>query len=126
MLFVSCFNIPNISAQFSECSCGDYKEAAIHYLLHCPNYLDERKTLLDNLQSIGEKIHHKNDSQIRELLLCGVSSSNDASNKYIFFLFYQSFLSRIVATHRTAGERRGPSFIPLCHFQSLTNIQTFI
>ena len=32
------------------CSYGDDIETAIHYLLHCPNYLDERRTLLDNLQ----------------------------------------------------------------------------
>ena len=45
------------------CSCGDDIETTIHYLLHCPNYLDERRTLLDNLQSIGENIHDKNDSK---------------------------------------------------------------
>ena len=62
------------------CSCGDGIETTIHCLLHCPNYLDERRTLLDNLQSIGENINDKNDSQISELLLFGVSSNNDASN----------------------------------------------
>ena len=62
------------------CSCGDDIEITIHYLLHCPNYLDERRTLLDSLQSIGENIHDKNDSQISELLLFGVSSNNDASD----------------------------------------------
>ena len=44
------------------CSCGDDIETTIHYLLHCPNYLDERRTLLGNLHSIGENIHDKNDS----------------------------------------------------------------
>ena len=39
--------------------------------------------------------------------------------------FYQRFLSRTLTTHRTAGEGRGPSFIPLYHFHPLTNIQTF-
>ena len=62
------------------CSCGDDIKTTIHYLLHCPNYLDERRKLLDNLQSTGENIHDKNDSQISELLLFGVSSNNDASN----------------------------------------------
>ena len=65
------------------CSCGDGIETTIHYLLHCPNYLDERRTLLDNLQSIRENIHDKNDSQISELLLFGISSNNDASNTCI-------------------------------------------
>ena len=42
-----------------------------------------------------------------------------------FFFFYQGFLSWTMTTHRTAGEGRGPSFIPLYHFHPLTNIQTF-
>ena len=50
------------------CNCGYDIETGIDYLLHCPNYLDERRTLLENLQSIGENIHDKNDSQISELL----------------------------------------------------------
>ena len=44
----------------------------------------------------------------------------------LFFFFYQGFLSRTLTTHRTAGEGRGPSFIPLYHSHPLTNIQTFI
>ena len=43
-----------------------------------------------------------------------------------FFFFYQDFLSQTLATHRTAGEGRGPSINPLYHFHPLTNIQTFI
>ena len=46
--------------------------------------------------------------------------------KIYAFFFYQGFLSRTLTTHRTAGERRGPFFIPLYHFHPLTNIQTFI
>ena len=42
------------------------------------------------------------------------------------FFFYQGFLSRTLTTRRTAGEGRGPSFIPFYHFHPLTNIQTFI
>ena len=38
---------------------------------------------------------------------------------------FKDFFS-IRVTHRTAGEGRGPSFIPLYHFHPLTNIQTFI
>ena len=43
---------------------------------------------------------------------------------FFFFFFYQDFLSQTLTTHRTAGEGRGPSFIPLYHFHPLTNIQT--
>ena len=34
--------------------------------------------------------------------------------------------SQTLTIHRTAGERREPSFIPLYHFHPLTNIETFI
>ena len=78
------------------CSCGDDIETTIHYLLHNPNYLDERRTFLDNLQSIGENIHDKNDSQISELLLFGLSSNNDASNTCI----WNATIQYILATKR--------------------------
>ena len=42
------------------------------------------------------------------------------------FFFYQGFLSRTLTTQRTAGERKGPFFIPFYHFHLLPNIQTFI
>ena len=45
---------------------------------------------------------------------------------YIVFFFYQGFLSRTLTAYRTAGEGRGPSFIPLYHYHLLTNIHTFI
>ena len=74
-------------------SCGDDIETAIHYLLHCSNYSDEGRTLLEGLQSIGEKIHDKSDCQITELLLFGVSSNNDASNTYILNATIQCILA---------------------------------
>ena len=37
------------------------------------------------------------------------------------FFFYQGFLSQTLMIHRTAGEGRGPSFIPFYHFHLLTN-----
>ena len=40
--------------------------------------------------------------------------------------FYQGFLSQTLTIHRTAGEGRGLSLIPLCHFHPLTNIEIFI
>ena len=49
-----------------------------------------------------------------------------SAGKSLFFFFYQGFLSRALTTHRTAGEGKGPSFIPLYHSHPLTNIQTFI
>ena len=51
---------------------------------------------MDNFQSIGENIHDKNDSQILELLLFGVSSNNDASNTCIL----NATIQYILATKR--------------------------
>ena len=46
--------------------------------------------------------------------------------RFLRYFFYPRFLSRTQTTHRTAGEGRGPSFIPLYHFRPLMNIQTII
>ena len=42
------------------------------------------------------------------------------------FFFLSGFSSQTLTIHRTAGERRGPSFIPLYHCHLLTNIETFV
>ena len=62
--------------------------------------------------------------------ICYTGNEN-LENKYFkgkkhCFFFLSGFLSQTLTTHRTAGEGRGPSFIPLYHFHLLTNIQTFI
>ena len=41
---------------------------------------------------------------------------------YCCCFFCHGFLSLTLTTHRPAGEERGPFFIPLYHFHSLTNI----
>ena len=78
------------------CSCGDDIETTFHYVLHCINYLDERRIPLDNLQSIAENIRDENDSQLTELLLFGVSSINDALNACIL----NAIIQYILATER--------------------------
>ena len=42
------------------------------------------------------------------------------------FFFSQGFLLQTLTIHRTAGEGRGPSFVPFHHVHLLTNIETFI
>ena len=65
------------------CSCGENIETTTHYLLHCPNYLNERMTLWNNVQNIDENILHRNYSRLSEILLFGDSSFNDAKNTSI-------------------------------------------
>ena len=68
-------------------------ENKIHYVLHCPNYFHDKRTLLDNLQSIGENIPDNNDDQISELPLFSVYSNNDTSNTYILNATIQYMLA---------------------------------
>ena len=63
------------------CSCGENIETTTHYLLHCPNYLNERMTLWNNLQNIDENILDRNYSRLSEILLFGDSSFNDAKTR---------------------------------------------
>ena len=65
------------------CNCGDNIETTTHYLLHYPSYLNERLTLLNNLQNIGENIIERNYSRFSKILLFGDSSFNDAKKKSI-------------------------------------------
>ena len=65
------------------CSCAENIETTTHYLLHCSNYLNERMTLLTNLQNIEENILDRNDSWLSEILLFVDSLFNDAKNAII-------------------------------------------
>ena len=62
------------------CSCGENIETTTHYLLHCSNYLNERMTLLANLQNIEENIFDRHNSRLSEIILFGDSSFNYAKN----------------------------------------------
>ena len=65
------------------CSCGENIETTTHYLLHCPNYLNERMSLWNNLQNIDENILDRSYSRLSEILLFGDSSFNEAKNTSI-------------------------------------------
>ena len=53
------------------CSCGVEVETTDHFLLHCPNYLHERKFLLDNIKSVFPNILEQSDSFINNVFLFG-------------------------------------------------------
>ena len=65
------------------CSCGENIETTAHYLLHCSNDLNERMTLLTNLQNIAENILDRNYSRISGIFLFGDYSFNNAKNTSI-------------------------------------------
>ena len=58
------------------CNCGEDIETTSHYLLHCPDYLQERKTL----SCIVPNIFDFNNDQLTEILLY---DKEDLDNIYI-------------------------------------------
>ena len=65
------------------CCCGNDNETAVHYLLHCSIFLEERSIFLNNIRGIDENILSGSDSRISETLLFGISSFNDAKDTSI-------------------------------------------
>ena len=65
------------------CSCGNDIETSAHYLLHCPNFSNERSTFLNIIGSIDRNILTRSDSQVTETLLYGNSNSNNITNTLI-------------------------------------------
>ena len=53
------------------CNCGEDIETTSHYLLHCPDYLQERKTLLNTISCIVPNIIDFNNDQLTEIRLYG-------------------------------------------------------
>ena len=51
------------------CNCGEDIETTSHYLLHCPDYLQERMTLLNTVTCIDPNISDLNNAQLTEILL---------------------------------------------------------
>ena len=83
----------NIQATLKPtCSCGTV-ETTIHYLLHCPNFSNERLTLFNKLQSIDENILSKDDFNISKVLLFGGDSFNDVKNTSVLTASIEYILS---------------------------------
>ena len=60
----------------SICTCGTV-ETTVHYLLHCPNFSDERLIFFNKLRSIDANILSQDDSNISKVLLYGSPSFDD-------------------------------------------------
>ena len=46
------------------CNCGQHIETTIDFFLHCSNYSNQRKTLLEKINNIKLYLLNKNDSII--------------------------------------------------------------
>ena len=54
-----------------KCNCGKDIKITSHYLLHCPDYLQEWETLLNTISCIVPNIFYLNNDQLTEILLYG-------------------------------------------------------
>ena len=51
------------------CSCGLDIESTEHFLLHCPQFANERRTLLSTIGNINYKLPENTDSNLTQTLL---------------------------------------------------------
>ena len=65
------------------CNCGEDIETTSHYLLHCQDYLEERKTLLNTIICIVPNIFDFNNDQLTEILLYGKDDLDNINNTSI-------------------------------------------
>ena len=65
-------------------NCGQDMETTSHYLLHCPDYLHETKTLLNTVIFIVPKILDFNNDQLTEIVLHGKEDFDNINNRYIY------------------------------------------
>ena len=65
------------------CNCGEDIETTSHYLLHCPDYLHERKTLLNTVSCIVPNIFDFNNDQLTEIFLYGKEDYDNINNTSI-------------------------------------------
>ena len=65
------------------CTCGEDIETTSHYLLHCPDYLEEKKTLLNTISCIVPNIFDFNNDQLTEILLYGKDDLDNINNTSI-------------------------------------------
>jgi len=75
------------------CSCGQDIETSCHFLLSCPNYDEERNSLLNNVRQIAPNILSLDDSQIAQILLFGDPSLNNETNTNILNITINYLLS---------------------------------
>ena len=65
------------------CNCGEDIETTFHYLLHCPDYWHERKTLLNTVSCIIPNTFDFNNDQLTEIILCGKKDLDNINNTSI-------------------------------------------
>ena len=65
------------------CYCRQEIETTTHFLLHCPQYSNNRTTFLNKIKSLINNFQDKNDLALTNLLLYGDMSLSTETNKSI-------------------------------------------
>ena len=65
------------------CLCGDDIENNIHFFLHCQNYNNERRNLLNEIEIINEEFLNLSDSELVDIILFGSIALTISDNKII-------------------------------------------
>ena len=78
-----------------SCSCGKEVKTTFHFLLSCPNYFDERLTLM-KIRNINPNILESTNSQITQFFLHGDKNFIASTN----FIILISTIEYILATKR--------------------------
>ena len=61
-------------------NCGKDIESTSHYLLHCPDCLRKRKTLLNTISCVVPNIFDVNNDQLTEIFLYGKEDLDNINN----------------------------------------------
>ena len=62
------------------CNCGQDIEPATHFFLHCPFFINERRTLLSTICSLDSKLFDCTDYDLTQTLLFGNTSQTSCNN----------------------------------------------
>ena len=65
------------------CSCGNDVESAEHFLLHCPQFVNERRTLLSTLGNFNCSLLENTSKVLTQTLLFGTTSLSPNDNSKI-------------------------------------------
>ena len=65
------------------CNCGEDIETSSHYVVHCPDYLQERMTLLNTVNCTVPNVVDFNNDQLTEILLYGKEDLDNINNTSI-------------------------------------------
>ena len=78
------------------CSCGNDVESAEHFLLHCPQFVNERRTLLSTLGNFNCSLLENTSKVLTQILLFGNTSLSPSDN----FKVLRATIDFILSTKR--------------------------